>query len=53
MIMQVHDELNFDVAPEELPVLQEMVERLMSSAYSGRVNLTAEAGVGANWLEAH
>ncbi|MDE6295280.1 MAG: DNA polymerase I [Muribaculaceae bacterium] len=53
MIMQVHDELNFDVVPEELPVLQEMVERLMSSAYSGCVNLTAESGVGANWLEAH
>ncbi|MDE5773747.1 MAG: DNA polymerase I [Muribaculaceae bacterium] len=53
MIMQVHDELNFDVVPEELPVMQEMVERLMTAAYSGRVTLTAEAGVAANWLEAH
>ncbi len=53
MIMQVHDELNFDVVPAELPVLQEMVERLMSAAYSGRVHLTASAGVAPNWLEAH
>lgn len=53
MIMQVHDELNFDVIPEELPVLQELVERLMSSAWKGAVPLTAEAGVADNWLDAH
>ena len=53
MIMQVHDELNFDVVPEELPRLQELVERLMEGAYSGRVHLTASAGTAANWLEAH
>lgn len=53
MIMQVHDELNFDVVPEELPVMQEMVERLMEAAYSGRVTLTASCGVADNWLDAH
>ena len=53
MIMQVHDELNFDVVPAELPQLQQLVERLMEGAYNGRVRLTASGGVGTNWLEAH
>ncbi len=53
MIMQVHDELNFDVVPEELPILQEIVERGMQSAFSGKVPLTASSGVASNWLDAH
>ncbi len=53
MIMQVHDELNFDVMPDELPAMQEMVFRLMENAYSGRVVLTASCGVAENWLDAH
>ena len=53
MIMQVHDELNFDVVPEELPVLQEIVERCMEGAFSGKVRLTASSGVASNWLDAH
>lgn len=53
MIMQVHDELNFDVVQGEEAMLQEIVERRMQSAYDGAVPLTASAGVGANWLEAH
>ncbi|MCM1153074.1 MAG: DNA polymerase I [Muribaculum sp.] len=53
MIMQVHDELNFDVVPEELPAMQELVERLMEEAYAGKVRLTATAGVATNWLDAH
>lgn len=53
MIMQVHDELNFNVIEDELPALQEMVERLMQQAYDGRVTLTASGGVASNWLEAH
>lgn len=53
MIMQVHDELNFDVVPEELPVVQEIVGRCMEGAYSGRVRLTASSGVADNWLDAH
>lgn len=53
MIMQVHDELNFDVVPGEEGILQEIVEHRMQAAWSGKVPLTASAGVGANWLEAH
>ncbi len=53
MIMQVHDELNFDVVPEELPAMQEMVSRLMEAAYRGKVTLTASCGVAENWLDAH
>lgn len=53
MIMQIHDELNFDVIPEELPKVQEIVETEMERAYSGNVRLTASAGVAGNWLDAH
>lgn len=53
MIMQVHDELNFDVVPEELPALQELVARQMEGAYSGNVTLTASSGAASNWLDAH
>lgn len=53
MIMQVHDELNFDVLPEELPVMQKLVARCMEGAYSGEVKLTASSGVADNWLDAH
>ena len=53
MIMQVHDELIFNVIPDELPVLQELVTRLMEHAYSGKVSLEVASGVGDNWLEAH
>lgn len=53
MIMQVHDELNFDVVPGEEGILQEIVERQMQGAWDGAVPLTATAGVASNWLEAH
>ena len=53
MIMQVHDELNFDVVPEELPKVQEIVTRCMEGAYAGKVTLTASGGVATNWLDAH
>ena len=53
MIMQVHDELNFDVVPSELPVVQEIVTRCMEGAYKGEVRLTASSGVASNWLDAH
>lgn len=53
MIMQVHDELNFNVVARELPRLQEIVIQEMEGAYKGKVKLTASSGVGANWLEAH
>lgn len=53
MIMQVHDELNFDVIPDEASQLQELVVREMEGAWSGSVPLTASSSLGANWLEAH
>lgn len=53
MIMQVHDELIFNVVPGELETVRELVERQMADAYHGAVPLTAEAGTGSNWLEAH
>ena len=53
MIMQVHDELNFDVWPGEEGALQELVVTEMAGAFSGAVPLTASGGFGANWLEAH
>lgn len=53
MIMQVHDELIFNVVPDELAEMQELVVRLMEGAYKGTVPMEVSAGVGANWLEAH
>lgn len=53
MIIQVHDELVFNVYPEELPVLQELVIREMSAAYTGKVPLEVSAGTGPDWLAAH
>ena len=53
MIMQVHDELVFNVLPDELPRLQTLVVSLMESAYSGRVRLSVSAGAAPNWLAAH
>ncbi len=53
MIMQVHDELIFNVVPEELPALQTLVETEMQAAYHGRVALTVSSGVADNWLDAH
>ena len=54
MIMQVHDELIFNVVPEELPVLQKIVVAGMENAYpSSAVRLEVGAGTGRNWLEAH
>ena len=53
MIMQVHDELVFNVVPQELPRVEEIVKRNMENAYHGRVALIVSAGVGKSWLEAH
>lgn len=53
MIMQVHDELNFDVLPQELDIIKELVCRNMQNVYNGRVSLTASCGTGPNWLTAH
>lgn len=53
MIMQVHDELVFNVIPDELPILQEIVVKEMEGAYSGKVRLSVSAGTALNWLDAH
>ena len=53
MILQVHDELNFSVLPEELETIRKIVVEEMESAYTMQVPLVAECGVGKNWLEAH
>ena len=53
MILQVHDELNFSVLPEEKEALQHLVIEEMQSAYTMSVPLIADCGWGKNWLEAH
>lgn len=53
MILQVHDELNFNVLENELPQLQKIVIEEMENAYKLIVPLKADCGKGKNWLEAH
>ena len=53
MIMQVHDELVFDVYKSELELMKTKVPELMSSAIKLEVPLDVEVGVGGNWLIAH
>lgn len=53
MILQVHDELNFSVYPDEKEKVEEIVLGEMQSAYTLKVPLIADAGWGKNWLEAH
>lgn len=53
LILQVHDELNFDVWPEELEIVKEITRREMENATTLSVPLTVETGEGSNWLEAH
>ncbi len=53
MILQVHDELNFDVIPSELEKVTEIVVTEMENAYHGKVRLTASHGSASNWLDAH
>ncbi len=53
MILQVHDELNFSVSPDERPRLEALVIEEMEHAWQAAVPLLADCGTGANWLEAH
>ena len=53
MILQVHDELNFSVLPEEKERVEAIVLEEMQNAYPLQVPLVADSGWGNNWLEAH
>ena len=53
MILQVHDELNFSVYPDEKRIVEKIVLEEMQGAYNLNVPLIADAGWGKNWLEAH
>jgi DNA polymerase-1 len=53
MIMQVHDELNFNVPLEEVEQVKQIVVENMQNAVHLSVPLVAECGTGHNWLEAH
>jgi DNA polymerase-1 len=53
MILQVHDELNFNVLESEIESVKQIVIEEMQSAYSLQVPLIADYGIGSNWLEAH
>jgi DNA polymerase I len=53
MILQVHDELIFEVPPEELEILKDIVLTEMTSAVDMDVPLKVDWGTGNNWLEAH
>ena len=53
MIMQVHDELNFNVPEAEVPRVKDIVVSEMQNAVHLTVPIIAECGVGKNWLEAH
>ena len=53
MILQVHDELNFSVLPEEFDRVKQIVIDEMEHAFTLSVPLLADCGKGQNWLEAH
>ena len=53
MILQVHDELNFSVFPEEKELVEKIVIEEMQNAITLAVPLVADSGFGTNWLEAH
>ena len=53
MILQVHDELNFSVLPEEKEQVEKIVLEELQNAYTLQVPLVADSGWGNNWLEAH
>ncbi|MFQ5604932.1 MAG: DNA polymerase I [bacterium] len=53
MIMQVHDELVFEVPKSELPQVRELVKAEMENAIALKVPIKVDVGVGENWLDAH
>ncbi len=53
MILQVHDELVFEVHPDELDVLKENIKKIMENASELKVPLKVDVGVGKDWYDAH
>jgi len=53
MLLQVHDELNFNVLRDELDLVRSIVLEEMEGAITLKVPLTVDCGIGSNWLEAH
>ena len=53
MVLQVHDELVFDVHVSEKEIVKEMVKNTMEQIYTTKVPLKVDVGFGHNWLEAH
>lgn len=53
MILQVHDELNFNVIENELSHVKQLVLEEMENAYKLSIPLKVDSGIGKNWLEAH
>ena len=53
MLLQVHDELVFDVHKDELELIKPIIKQEMENAYLLSVPLDVEIGIGKNWLEAH
>ena len=53
MILQVHDELNFNVPNNEIERVKLLVKEEMENAYQLQVPLKVDIGIGENWLEAH
>ena len=53
MLLQVHDELVFDVHNDELEKIQPMIKHEMENAFKLSVPLEVELGLGKDWLEAH
>ena len=53
MLLQVHDELIFDVPKNELDFVKPLIKKTMEEAYLFAVPLVVDLGIGKNWLEAH
>ena len=53
MVLQIHDELVFDVPKDEVEAVKDIVRREMTTAYDFGVPLEVGMGVGENWLDAH
>jgi len=53
MLLQVHDELVFDIHLDEMHILKPLIKETMEEAYKMSIPLTVDLGEGSNWLEAH